>query len=223
MKTWPAGSHIVMEGLADNGDLLAIGYKYNSEKILCFAYFNKNIGVTEPWCYYKACWIDQNGNIMSRCVLRPKTINKYFLHSNTVDQHNHVHQFLLWLEKHWKTEDDYFWIITTIFRICITNAWKAYRFHVGNWHQHQHILINDFADLLCHDCLNNKFSDVTYEESPLVIPGTPALTKMQTSVQRKVAKFWIATSRSLMLKWQWAHCPTQEHQNCGIKQTFMIL
>jgi len=48
MKTWPAGSHIVMEGLADNGDLLAIGYKYNSKKILCFAYFNKNIGVTEP-------------------------------------------------------------------------------------------------------------------------------------------------------------------------------
>jgi len=108
MKTWPAGSHIVMEGLADNGDLLAIGYKYNSEKILCFAYFNKNIGVTEPSCYYKACWVDQNGNTMSRCVLRPKTINKYFLHSNTVDKHNHVHQFLLWLEKHWKTEDDYF-------------------------------------------------------------------------------------------------------------------
>jgi len=34
-----------MEGPADNGDLLAIGYKYNSEKILCFAYFNKKY-----WC-----------------------------------------------------------------------------------------------------------------------------------------------------------------------------
>jgi len=97
-----------MEGLMEDGiDLLAMGYKYNTKKVLCFI-STKNVGSTEPTCYYKARWMDQNGNTMCRCVPRPKTINEYFLHSNTIDKHNHVRQFLLRLEKHWKTEDGYF-------------------------------------------------------------------------------------------------------------------
>jgi len=131
MKSWPAGSHIVMEGTTENGiDLLAIGYKYNSRKILCFI-LTKNVGSTVPTCYYETRWIDPNGNTMCRRVPRPKIIDDYFSHSNAIDKHNHVRQFLLGLEKHWKTEDGYFQIITTIFGICITDAWKAYRFHIG--------------------------------------------------------------------------------------------
>jgi len=186
MKDWPAGSHIVLEGSTDDGtDLLAIGYKYNSKKILCFV-STKNVGSTEPTCYYEAHWLNKNGNMMSTCVPRPKIINDYLLHLNTIDRHNHVHQFLLWLEKHWKTEDGYFQIITTIFGICITNAWKAYRFHIGNRHHHKQMTIDDFADLLCHDCLNNKFTDVTYEDSIFVIPGTPdmATTWMMETQQQ---------------------------------------
>ena len=132
MKSWPAGSHMVLEASAVDGmDLLAIGYKYNSRKVLCFV-STKNVGSTEPTCYYEARWIDKNGNTMSRHVPRPKIIDDYFTHSNTVDKHNHVWQFLLCLEKHWKTEDGYFRIITTIFGICITDAWKAYRYHLGS-------------------------------------------------------------------------------------------
>jgi len=133
-------------------------------------------------CYNKACWIDQNENMVSRCVPRPRTINKYIFHLNMANKHNHIHQFLLWLEKHWKTEDGYFQIITTIFGICITDAWIVYGFHIGNQHCHKQMSINDFADLLCHDCLNNKFSDVTYKETTLVIPaGMPEVTTMQMS------------------------------------------
>ena len=38
MKEWPAGPHIVLEGRAtrEGVDLIAIGYKYNSRKSLCF-------------------------------------------------------------------------------------------------------------------------------------------------------------------------------------------
>jgi len=44
MKNWPAGSHLVMEGLTEDGiDLLAVGYKYNTKKIQCFV-STKNIG-----------------------------------------------------------------------------------------------------------------------------------------------------------------------------------
>jgi len=167
IKNWPARSHIVLEGSSeDDINLLVIGYKYNSKKILCFV-STKNVGSTEPTCYYEARWLDKNGNTMSRRVPRPKIINDYFSHSNAIDRHNHVRQFLLRLEKHWKTEDGYFRIITTIFGICITDAWKAYRFHIGNRHRHKQMTIDDFADLLCHDCLNNKFTDVIYEDSIL--------------------------------------------------------
>jgi len=197
IKNWPARSHIVLEGSSEDGvDLLAIGYKYNTKKVLCFV-STKIVGSTEPACYYEACWMDPNGNMMSRRVPRPTTINEYFLHSNTVDKHNHVHQFLLWLEKHWKTEDGYFQIITTIFGICITDAWKAYQFHLGNWHHHKQITIDDFADLLCHDCLNNKFSDMTSEESALVIPSMPKVVTTQTSETQQSSKNSDKTSRIL--------------------------
>jgi len=90
-----------------------------------------------------------------------------------IDKHNHVYQFLLQLEKHWVTEDGYFCIITTLFGMEITDCWKAYRFHLGNQHQHKNISIDAFVDLLCHDLLSNDFSDVMAEEATLVIPGTP--------------------------------------------------
>ena len=32
----PAGARIVLEGTVDGVQLLAIGYKYNSRKVLCF-------------------------------------------------------------------------------------------------------------------------------------------------------------------------------------------
>jgi len=70
-------------------------------------------------------------------------------------------------------EDGYFQIIMTLFGMGITDGWKAYKFHLGNWHSHKQISIETFADLLCHDLLNNQFSSVTAEETTFLIPGTP--------------------------------------------------
>jgi len=70
-------------------------------------------------------------------------------------------------------EDGYFHIITTLFGMVITDCWKAYKFHLGNQHQHKNISINAFVDLLCHDQLSNQLSNVMAEEATLVIPGTP--------------------------------------------------
>ncbi len=66
---------------------------------------------------------------------------------------------------------------------------KHTAFMLENWHcPHKQISIDDFADLLCHDCLNNKFSDVTYKESTLVIPGMPEVTTMQMSENTTILK-----------------------------------
>jgi len=175
MKNWPAGLHIVLEGSASEGiDLLSLGYKYNSRKVLCFISTN-NVGSTMTSSFYEATWRDNNGNTMSHQIPCPQIISEYFQNSNTIDKHNHVRQFLLELEKHWITEDGFFRIITTLFGMGITDCWKAYKFHLGNRHRHKNISIDGFVDLLCHDLLSNQFSDVTAEEATLVIPGTPPL------------------------------------------------
>jgi len=100
-------------------------------------------------------------------------MSEYFQHSNAIDKHNHVRQFLLQLEKHWITEDGYFHIMMTLFGMGITDCWKGYKFHLGNRHRHKNVSIDAFVDLLCHDLINNQFSGVTDDEATLVIPGTP--------------------------------------------------
>ncbi len=173
MKNWPAGSHIILTGSASKGlDLLSVGYKYNSCKVLCFI-STYNAGLTIPSSYYKVMWLDNNRNTMCRHIPHLQIISKYFQHSNAIDKHNHAHQFLLQLEKHWIMEDGYFHIITMLFGMAVTNCWKAYRYHLGNWHRHKNISIDAFVDLLCHDLICNQLSDVTAEEATLVIPGTP--------------------------------------------------
>jgi len=122
---------------------------------------------------YEATWHDNNGNTMCCWIPCPQIISEHFQHLNTIDKHNHVSQFLFQLEKHWIMEDGYFWIITMLFGMVVTNCWKAYKFYLGNQHWHKNILIDAFADLLCHDLLSNQLSDVMAEEAMLVIPGTP--------------------------------------------------
>jgi hypothetical protein len=52
MKNWPGGMSLLMEATTSKGvKLLAIGYKYNSSKVLCFV-ATKNAGSTvlgEPY------------------------------------------------------------------------------------------------------------------------------------------------------------------------------
>jgi len=173
MKNWPAGSHIVLTGSASEGvDLISVGYKYNSRKVVCFI-STYNAGSMIPSSYYEATWLDNNGNTMCHQIPHLQIISKYFQHSNAIDKHNHVCQFLLQLKKHWITEDGYFHIKTMFFGMGVTNCWKEYRFHLGNWHQHKNISIDAFVDLLCHDLICNQLSDVTAEEATLVIQSTP--------------------------------------------------
>ena len=46
MKEWAAGLHLVLESNRNGADLLAIGYKYNKRKVVCFI-ASKESGNTE--------------------------------------------------------------------------------------------------------------------------------------------------------------------------------
>lgn len=168
MKDWPAGSHLVLESKIDDVEVVAIGYKYNARKVICFV-CHKDAGDTEITDHYEAKWKDFN-NTMSRIVPRPTVVGDYFRSSNTIDCHNEMRQFFLKLEKHWITTDGFFRIITTFFGICITDAWNAYKHHIGKNHRHRDVSIIDFADMLLQDLLENTFSNVLAKDAILHIP-----------------------------------------------------
>ena len=157
MKEWPGGSHLVMESQHPDGfPLIAIGYKYNSKKVVSFV-ATKGCGDTEAGIPYEARWKDDNGNTMVRDVKRPEIVSKYFTKCNSIDVHNKNRQYDLKLEKHWKSNCGYFRCITTLFGMTITDCWNGYKHHLSGKHRHKAISIMKFASILCKDCLNNKF------------------------------------------------------------------
>ena len=68
MKSYPAGSHLVLETRTkEEIDLIAIGYKYNKKKIMLFI-CTKGCGHTECGEPYIARWKDRNGATKTKAV-----------------------------------------------------------------------------------------------------------------------------------------------------------
>jgi hypothetical protein len=158
MKTWPGRMSLVMEATTSKGvKLIAVGYKYNSSKVLCFV-ATKNAGSTLPGEPYRARFIDDFQNLLSRPVDRPQIISKYFLRSNGIDKHNQACQFELRLEKHWRTQNAWFRLVTTMIGICVTDCWKGYKYAFRGSKNDEEISIRDFADRLAYELLHNNFT-----------------------------------------------------------------
>lgn len=155
LKDWPGGTHLVLEGNSPNGNaLLAIGYKYNASKVLSFI-ATKNAGTTKPGIPYRARFVDDFQNLLSRPVERPTVISNYFQKSNGIDKHNQARQFELRLEKHWRCKNVWFRLMTTMIGIVVTDCWKAYKFSYLSKKNNKEISIRDFADLLSYELINN--------------------------------------------------------------------
>jgi Transposase IS4 len=156
MVDWPSGSHLVMEGIGEEGvPMIIIGYKYNSRKVIVFL-STKNIAVTTCGKPYRARWRDTNHHGRHRDVKRPSIVSFFFLHSNSIDRHNHARQFELRLEKFWVTANGYFRIFTTIAGINATDAWKAYRYQLPVNHADKTMTILKFCDIMTKEMLENK-------------------------------------------------------------------
>ena len=166
MKEWPGGMSFVLEGVTPPSapgepgcQLLAVGYKYNSRKVLSFV-CTKDAGPTTNGIAYQAKWTDEYGNVRARPVERPEVISRYFQYSDVVDSHNHARQALLGLEKKWATQNCWFRLDCTIIGITLTDSWKAFKIgaptHIKS---EKEISVVDFTERVVWDCLNNKFDD----------------------------------------------------------------
>ena len=95
---------------------------------------------------------------MVRNIPRPHAAFVYFSRSNVIDVLNQSRQSDLKLEKYWVTQDGYFRLATTLFGITVTDAWRAYQWHLANNHRHKDQPILEFANILAFDCFENQFS-----------------------------------------------------------------
>jgi hypothetical protein len=155
LKTWLGGMNLTLEATTSKVvRLIAVGYKYNSSKVLCFVE-TKNEGLTVAGDPYRARFLDDPDNLISRPVNCPELISKHFQWSNGIDKHNQAHQFELYLEKYWRTQNAEFHLATSVIGIYVTYAWKGYRY-AFHGKSEEDITIQDFADRLAYELIHNN-------------------------------------------------------------------
>ena len=137
-----------------------MGYKYCRSKVILFL-FNEGAGHTECKAEhaYEAKWKDENLNTHVRKVDRPHVAYLYFSQSNAIDLLNQARQFELRLEKHCITHDGFFRIVTTLFGVCVVDAWMGYKWHCHPNHRHISLPLLQFVNMLTLDLLRNPFSN----------------------------------------------------------------
>jgi len=164
MKTFPGGTHLVMESSNDDGSkMYAIGYKYSSKKVLCFI-CSEGTGSTKCGKPYAARWTDCHSNVHSQKNPCPYNISQYFSFCNIIDCHNQAQQFELALEKKWVTQNPYFCLDITIFGVGVTDCWKGYRWNLNAKHGDKKMGITDYSNILSLECLENTFPNTRTED-----------------------------------------------------------
>lgn len=130
LKDAPGGVHISLSGrhAATGANLIAVGYRYSRKTILNFI-ATENAANLESGDPYQMKYSDIFGNVQTRNVDRPDMVSNYFAQSNVIDNHNHLRQFLLALEKKWVTQKPYFRIATTLLGMSVVDTYLLMKYH----------------------------------------------------------------------------------------------
>ena len=93
--------------------LLAVGYKYNTRKVLLFV-AKAGAGITTLGITYLSKYPDQFYNSSIHPVAHPPLMSKFFGSVNDVDSHNKPRQPDLAVEKFWVTQCGWLRLYTTV-------------------------------------------------------------------------------------------------------------
>ena len=159
LEPHPGGTSIVLTAQVNSVSPIAIGYKYNRKKAICFvATHGAGSTSNDPKRPYKARFRDGHGNAAQRDVPRPALVSTYFENSNSVDCHNKLRQHDLALEKTWPTLDPYFRLLTTLLGMVVTDAHLALRRHTAD-PTLLTLTMRDFVNLLAQELVTNDLPD----------------------------------------------------------------
>ena len=181
-KDWLGGSYLVLKStpiFPDESPLLAIGYKYNSRKVLGFI-ATEGAGSTEPGDPYLFSFPEIYSNVSVRPVVCPHLLGRYFNACNSIDNHNRIRQSDLSLDKYWVTQSGYFRIANTVaLGMGIKDGKLLYCHGVAEGNKDKKILTLEYNNRTVYDCFNNPLQIIVlaqlciYLPSPLMIE-TPA-------------------------------------------------
>ena len=127
------GDHCVLQANIDGRQYMAVGW--NDKKLEMF--ISSTSRMTEALCpaYKKRfCQSTPEDRTSAPCVVfykevkRPAVVEAYFDNANAIDVHNHLHLGGLELERHWKTHTWWHHNFATIFGMCESDAYLAFRY-----------------------------------------------------------------------------------------------
>ncbi|KAL3908548.1 MAG: hypothetical protein SGILL_008440 [Bacillariaceae sp.] len=182
MKEWPGGTHIVLESCFGD-DLLALGYKYSSKKILSFV-ATKGADLTSNGDPYVARFLTKQGNYKTREVCRPRICSSYFDASNTIDVHNQIRQDMVALEEHWVTHDGWFRIVSTIIGMTVTDTLLTCKFSFPTESIYSKLKTREFVSSLAYQLKNFPFPKSSSFGRRVVAPGAPTRQWYESYVDR---------------------------------------
>ena len=129
-KDFTGRSYIVLRSkpmVTGEMTLIAIGYKYNSRKVILVV-ATEGTGSTTLGIPYLSKYPDQFYNASICPVASPHIMYKFFGSVNGVESHNKSRQSDIALEKFWVTQCGWLWLCTTVsMGIVINNCWKLFR------------------------------------------------------------------------------------------------
>ncbi len=125
LKTAPPGCHAIFRGVdkLSRQNLWAIGWKFNSNKVMTFLATDRAGSIAPSPNPYKIRFPDQYGNLRFRNIPRPGIVNLYYQYNNKIDVHNNFRQNFLGLEKKWITLNPYFRMLTTIIGVDVVDCY----------------------------------------------------------------------------------------------------
>ena len=161
MKDWPGGSYLVLNItpiFPGERPLLAIGYNYNSRKVLGFI-ATEGARSTEPGDPYLSRFLDIYSNVSVRPFVFPHLLGRYFNACNAIDNHNRMRQSDLLLDKYWVTQSGYFILATTVaLGMGIADGKLLYCHGVAEGNEDNKISTLEYNNNTVYDCFNNPFT-----------------------------------------------------------------
>ena len=138
--------------------LLAIGYNYNSRKILGFIATGGG-GSTELGDPYLYRFPDIYSNVSVCPVTCPHLLGRYFNACNAIENHNIMRQSDIALEKYWVTQSGYLRIATTVaLGMGIIYGKLLYCHGVAEGNVDNRISSLEHNNRTVYDCFNNIFT-----------------------------------------------------------------
>lgn len=92
-------------------------------------------------------------------VPRTKLVEEMFSAFSKIDIHDHLRQGSLALERSWVTRKWYHRLFSTIFGVCVVDAYYAFKFE----HPHDDMTFTDFWGTLTLQLINNDFLEVAMQ------------------------------------------------------------